>query len=174
MARIQLQNENCEDAEIRPIFDEIIERVGKVPAAYRAFGRHSHILQANWNRTKNILGKGNLSIELKEAIAYRVSTENGCTFCMTIHKQNLEKLGQTDERILNIEKCEVVDDEKLQLVLRFVSIATKTPAELTDDDFDQLKQNGFSEEDILEMLTVMEMYTGYNKIIVALGLKIED
>jgi alkylhydroperoxidase family enzyme len=61
-----------------------------------------------------------------------------------------------------------------QLVLRFVSIATKTPAELTDDDFDQLKQNGFSEEDILEMLTVMEMYTGYNKIIVALGLKIED
>lgn len=174
MARIQLQNENCDNVEIRPIFDEIIERVGKVPAAYRAFGRHAHILQANWNRTKNILGKGNLPIELKEAIAYRVSTENGCTFCMTIHKQNLEKLGQSPERIQGIELSSVADDDKLNFVLRFVSTATRCPAELTDDDFDQLKNYGYTDEDILEILTVMEMYTGYNKIIVALGLKIED
>ena len=144
-----------------------------MPAAYRAFARQAHILQANWNRTKNILGKGNLPIELKEAIAYRVSTENGCTFCMAIHKQNLEKLGQSAELIQTIELNKVID-KKMALVLRFVSIATKTPAALTDNDFEQLKSQGYSEEDILEMLTVMEMYTGYNKIIVALGLKPED
>jgi hypothetical protein len=33
---------------------------------------------------------------------------------------------------------------------------------------------GHTEEDILEILTVMEMYTGYNKIIVALDLQPED
>ena len=173
MARIRLQSEQTNDPEIRSVFDEIIERAGKVPAAYRAFARQAHILQANWNRTKNILGKGNLPIELKEAIAYRVSTENGCTFCMTIHKQNLEKLGQSPELIQAIEQNRVTD-EKMTLVLRFVSIATKIPATLTDNDFEQLKSQGYSEEDILEMLTVMEMYTGYNKIIVALGLKPED
>ena len=173
MARIRLQSEQTNDPEIRSVFDEIIERAGKVPAAYRAFARQAHILQANWNRTKNILGKGNLPIELKEAIAYRVSTENGCTFCMAIHKQNLEKLGQSAELIQTIELNKVID-KKMALVLRFVSIATKTPAALTDNDFEQLKSQGYSEEDILEMLTVMEMYTGYNKIIVALGLKPED
>jgi len=97
MARIRLQSEQTNDTEIKSVFDEIIERAGKVPAAYRAFARQAHILQANWNRTKNILGKSNLLIKLKEAIAYRVSTENGCTFCMAIHKQNLEKLGQSAE-----------------------------------------------------------------------------
>lgn len=173
MARIKLQSEQTNDPEIREIFDEIIVKAGRVPAAYRAFARHAHILQANWNRTKNILGKGNLPIELKEAIAYRVSTENGCTFCMNIHKQNLEKLGQSAELIRDIE-LNRVSDEKMALVLRFVSTATKAPATLTDDDFEQLKNQCYSEEDILEMLTVMEMYTGYNKIIVALGLKPED
>lgn len=173
MARIKLQDENTIDPEIRSVFDEIIEKAGKVPAAYRAFARHAHILQANWNRTKNILGKGNIPIEIKEAIAYRVSTENGCHFCMTIHGQNLEKLGFSMNDIKEIELGEVADS-KLNYILKFVTTATKNPSEITDDDFEQLKNYGYSEEDILEMLTVMEMYTGYNKIIVALGLQIED
>jgi len=173
MARIKLQDETTNDPEIRTVFDEIIEKAGKVPAAYRAFARQAHILQANWNRTKNILGKGNIPIEVKEAIAFRVSTENTCHFCMTIHRQNLEKLGVSNAAIDGIE-CGTTNDEKLNYVLKFVTTATKNPAEITDGDFDALKKFGYSEEDILEMLTVMEMYTGYNKIIVALGLKIED
>lgn len=173
MSRIQLTQENSIHPEIRTIFDEIIERAGKVPAAYRAFALHPHILQANWNRTKNILGQGNLPIQLKEAIALRVSTENGCHFCMTIHHQNLQKLGESEEKITEIESG-IVSDAKLNFVLEFVSIATKNPEKLTDKDFETLINMGYSEADIVEMLTVMEMYTGYNKIIVALGLKMED
>ncbi len=173
MARIKLQSENVNDPEIKSVFDEIKEKAGKVPAAYRAFARHAHILQANWNRTKNILGKGNIPIEIKEAIATRVSTENGCHFCLTIHKQNLEKLGICFADIEAIEKGTVRDD-KLNFVLQFVTTATKNPAEITDEDFQKLKDFGYTEEDIIEILTVMEMYTGYNKIIVALGLQLED
>ena len=65
MSRIKLVDKNCNDPIIKPIFDEIISRVGKVPAAYRAFANYPHILQANWNRTKNILGNGNIPIKTK-------------------------------------------------------------------------------------------------------------
>lgn len=173
MARIQLPPETGNAPEVQNVFDEIIERVGRVPAAYRAFGRHAHILQANWNRTKNILGKGNLPIELKEAIAYRVSTQNGCHFCKAIHGQNLLNLGCSEMEIAAIETG-TPDDDKLRTVLRFVSLGTSAPATLTDDDFEQLYSFGYTEEDVVEMLTVMEMYTGYNKIIVALGLQSGD
>ncbi len=173
MARIKLQSEDIENPEIKSVFDEIKEKVGKVPAAYRAFGRYAHILQANWNRTKNILGQGNIPIEVKEAIATRVSTVNGCHFCLAIHKQNLETLGVCLADIEAIENG-TVSDEKLNFVLQFVATATKNPAEISDEDFQKLKDFGYTEEDILEMLTVMEMYTGYNKIIVALGLQLDD
>jgi len=173
MARINLQNQDTHNPEIITIFDEIKERAGQVPAAYRAFALHPHILQANWNRTKNILGQGNIAIEIKEAIATRVSKVNGCHFCLNIHKGNLEKLGVSLESIDAIEKGHV-EDKQLNLVLNFVTTATKEPEKLNDKDFQQLKESGYSDEDILEILTVMEMYTGYNKIIVALGLSLDD
>ncbi len=169
MARIKLQDDNSNDPVIQEIFSEIIKKAGRVPDAYRAFARLPHILQANWNRTKNILGKGNIPIQTKEAIALRVSAENGCHFCLAIHKKNIEKLGMTLDDIQAIEKGEV-KDEKLNFVLKFVTLATKNPQEITDEDFETLKKYGYSEEDIVEILTVMEMYTGYNKIIVALDL----
>ena len=170
MSRINLLKETDGNSQVQEIFEEIKERAGQVPAAYRAFARHAHILQANWNRTKNILGEGSLPIEDKEAIATRVSKVNGCHFCLLIHKANLEKLGVAPEQIEKIESGEV-DDPKLSFLLQFVSTATKEPSQLNDADFNKLKDFAYSEEDILEILTVMEMYTGYNKIIVALDLQ---
>ncbi|MDV6345874.1 hypothetical protein [Nitrosomonas sp. Is37] len=130
-------------------------------------------MQANWNRTKNILGKGNIPIEIKEAIATRVSKVNGCNFCLRIHKENLAKLGFNSAIVESIANGES-SDQRLDLVLKFVSTATKDPHSLNDSDFNALKKSGFSEGDILEILTVMEMYTGYNKIIVALDLQPDD
>lgn len=173
MSRLTLQSESTSNPEIKQIFTEITEKVGRVPAAYRAFGLHSHILQANWNRTKNILGKGNIPAEVKEAIATRVSKVNGCHFCLQIHKSNLEALGISSPKIEAIENG-LTEEAKLNRVLEFVSVATKEPQKLTDADFAHLREDGYSNEDILEILTVMEMYTGYNKIIVALDLQSDD
>lgn len=173
MARIKLPDEVSVDTQSREIFDEIKERAGQVPAAYRAFALQPHILQANWNRTKNILGQGTIPIETKEAIATRVSSINGCHFCLLIHKGNLEKLGIEAQEIDAIESGDV-DDPKLKVILAFVSMATREPEKLTDSDFERLRELGHTDEDILEILTVMEMYTGYNKIIVALDLQPDD
>ncbi len=173
MARINLEIENTNSLEISEIFSELREKVGQVPAAYRAFALHPHILQANWNRTKNILGKGSIPIEIKEAIATRVSKVNGCDFCLKIHKENLIKLGFNSVTVESIANGES-SDQRLGLVLKFVSTATKDPHNLNDSDFNALKKSDFSEHDILEILTVMEMYTGYNKIIVALDLQPDD
>lgn len=173
MARIKLQSEDSGNEQVKDIFDEIIERAGRVPAAYRAFALHPHILQANWNRTKNILGQGNLPIEIKEAIATRVSKVNGCHFCLEIHQSNLEKLGVEPQKAEKIATGEITE-EPLASILSFAATATKDPHSLGDEDFLKIRNLGFNDEDILEILTVMEMYTGYNKIIVALGLKPED
>lgn len=170
MARIKLQSEETDNPQIQSIFTEIKERAGKVPAAYRAFARHEHILQANWNRTKNILDKGNLPLVLKEMIAARVSAENGCQFCLNIHCGNLAKLGLTEKEIEAVTNG-VVENPKTKKVLHFVTMASIYPHKITRLDYNDLFNFGYNDEDILEMLTVMEMYTGYNKILVALGIK---
>lgn len=174
MARIKLQNENAKDPLTQEVFSEIKAKVGRVPAAYRAFALHPHILQANWNRTKNILGKGNIPLGMKEAIATRVSTANGCHFCVAIHRQNMAKCGFSEHEIKDVERNKGIKDKRLAFVLRFVTIATRNPQKLTNSDFSKMRTFGFSDKDIVEILTAMEMYTGYNKIIVALDLKLDD
>lgn len=173
MARIQLQNENTNDPEIKGIFEEIKGMVGQVPAPYRAFGRLSNVLGADWNKTKRVLKEGSLPITLKESIALAVSTANDCHFCIDIHRKNLAKHGLSEEVIDKAAQASS-DDPKIDFALKFSVQATKAPQKLTDEDFRKLKELGYSEEDILEILTVMEMYTGYNKIIVALDIQLDD
>ena len=174
MARIRLQDENSNTTDIKAVFDEIKEKTGgTVPAVYRAFGLHAHILQANWNRTKRVLSEGNLLHSLKESIALAVSAENSCHFCVSIHRNNLLKQEFSETVVDQIMEANS-DDEKIDFILKFCVKATKNPHKISDADFDQLHLYGYTDEDILEMLTVMEMYTGYNKIIVALGLQVGD
>lgn len=173
MPRIQLQSEESQDPIVKAIFDEIKSKAGQVPAPYRAFARLPHILQANWNKTKAVLTQGNLPVSLKESIALAVSTANGCRFCIAIHRKNLEKQGFSKESIKGIAQARS-EDPKNEAVLKFAVQATKDPHGLTDGDFKKLKSLGYSEEDILEILTTMEMYTGYNRIITALGISPED
>ncbi len=174
MTRIKLQNINSENPEIKEIFSEIKSKTGGVvPAPYRAFALQSHILQANWNRTKRILSEGNLPHSLKESIALAVSSENRCHFCVNIHRNNLLKQGLSEEEVKQIINA-TSKNEKIDFVLKFCVKATKNPDKISDFDFEVLRKFEYSDEDILEMLTTMEMYTGYNKIIVALDLQIDD
>lgn len=174
MARIKLQDENNYNPEVKQVFDEIKEITGgSVPAAYRAFGMQSHILQANWNRTKRVLAEGNLPHTLKESIALAVSAANGCHFCVNIHRTNLLKQNFSEKDLDQIVEASS-EDEKIDFILKFSVKATKNPEKIIDGDFAKLRYFGYNDEDILEILTVMEMYTGYNKIIVALNLQVDD
>ena len=174
MARIKLQGESSENSEIKQVFNEIKTKTGGIiPAAYRAFALQSHILQVNWNRTKRILSEGNLPHSLKESIALAVSSENDCHFCVNIHKKNLLKQGFSEKDVNQIQEANS-EDEKIDFILKFCVKATKTPHKITDSDFLVLRDFNYSDEDILEVLTVMEMFTGYNKIIVALDLQSDD
>lgn len=173
MARIQLQTEGTDNPEIKSVFREIKSMAGQVPAPYRAFGRLAHVVGADWNKTKRVLKEGNLPIALKESIALAVSTANSCHFCVDIHRKNLAKQELTEATIDKIAQANS-DDPQIDIALKFAVQSTTDPHKLTDTDFTKLKEVGYSEEDILEILTVMEMYTGYNKIIVALGIELDD
>ncbi len=174
MAYLKVPKEDqVTDPESQSIFSEIKKAKGFVPAPYRIFSLVPHILQANWNKTKNVLGKGNVSGLLKEKIALVVSVANNCTFCINLHSENLEAKGVTEEEIEKLKKHSF-DTDKEGDVLQFAVKTTKNAPSLTKDDFEKLCSEGFDDKDILEILTVTEMYTGYNKIVSALHIEKDD
>lgn len=173
MARITLQNCEIQDQATQKIYEEVEKYVGYVPAAYRAFSLQKNILEANWGRTTRIMQEGELSLELKESIGLAVSKANECELGTIIHQDKIKKHGLLQQEIDKRENADS-SNEKTKTVLQFcVKFSVDTKA-LTDEDFDAIRALGFSDTNIVEMITVAEMYTGYNKVINALDLKITD
>ena len=173
MARIKLQNQDTENQNIKNIFDEIKKSKWFIPAPYRAFWLMPNILEANWNKTKKVLWEWNFDIKFKESIALIVSITNWCLFCVNIHTENLKNHWLSDEEI-NWIKNAISNDEKLDFVLKFATTMTKDANNVSDKDFEILRWFWYSDENILEILTVIEMFTWYNKIVTALKIESND
>ena len=59
-------------------------------------------------------------------------------------------------------------------MLRYAVKLTKTPGEMTEDDVDTLRETGFSDRDILQIVEVVAYYAYANRIADGLGIRLEE
>lgn len=67
----------------------------------------------------------------------------------------------------NIESTEVTPRDKT--ILEYARKATLTLHKITEGETDELKSLGLSDSQIVEVLGVMELFTGYNKFLDSLA-----
>ena len=58
--------------------------------------------------------------------------------------------------------------------MRFVEKMTLTPAQMTDQDVQSLRDVGFSDENILEICAIAAMFNYVSRIADALGIELEE
>lgn len=136
-----------------------------------------HVLQASSScleKTKALMIGGELPRELKESIAVVVSAANVCDYCVAAHSMALAMMGFSKKKIdaltKNIEKSEM--SQKDQKILQYVRKATLTPHKIIDRETNDLKSLGLTDSQLVEILGVMELFTGYNKFLDALAAEI--
>ncbi len=175
MARIKpVEKEEASD-EIKLIYRDIEAAFGMVPNLFKTYAHFPALLRVNWEKTKTLMMGGELPRELKESIAVVVSAANACDYCVAAHSMALAMMGFSKEKIdvliRNIEKSEM--SQKDQKILQYVRKATLTPHKITDRETNELKSLGLTDSQLLEILGVMELFTGYNKFLDALSVEID-
>ena len=65
-------------------------------------------------------------------------------------------------------------DERRLSMLRYVEKLTRTPGKTTEEDVEQLRRAGFSDEDILQIAEVTAYYAYVNRIADGLGVELES
>lgn len=137
-----------------------------VPKWIRSLGHSAALARAYWERAKGTLLSGSLPLPLKEMIVFVVSAKNGANYCTACHAQSM----------LSLDKSLAFDDLKgflqadsgVQLPAYYRSVvkfATKVVADangLSDEDFEELMDEGFSKEEICEIVAVIDMATMFN------------
>ena len=80
--RIRLVDPHEARGRVKEIFDEIeaVRGPGRVSNLLRAYANHAPSLESNWDRMKNLLGRGRLPRRTKEAIGLTMGTLHKCTY----------------------------------------------------------------------------------------------
>jgi len=175
MARISIPEENAVSSEVAAIFEEIKVAFGMVPNLFRSYAHFPALLNANWIKVKAVLMDGCLSRKFKESIAVLVSKDNGCQYCVTAHSAMLQAIGIPADEVSTItEDVDSADfSAKEKSLMSFVRRANLAPHRISDEEFDALRRVGITEDEIVEALGTMELFTGFNKYIDALNIDID-
>ncbi|VVB84397.1 Carboxymuconolactone decarboxylase family protein [uncultured archaeon] len=175
MTRIKpIEKEDASD-DVRIIYREIEAGFGMVPNLFKTYAHFPALLRVNWDKTKALMMGGELSRELKESIAVVVSSANSCNYCVAAHSMSLQMMGFSKEKInIMTKKLESTGIPlRDQKILQYAKKATLTPHKITDSETTELRSLGLTDSQIVEILGVMELFTGYNKFLDALAVEID-
>jgi len=163
------------DPRVERIFKEIEGAFGKVPNLFRTYAHFPPLLEANWNKVKAVMTGGNLSRQLKEAVAVLISRDNGCDYCVAAHETALRAVGVAPAEIRKIETDleKSAFSEKEQSLIELARQANRAPLRMNDELFQAARRLGASDAEIVEALGVMEVFTSFNKFLDSLQVEID-
>src|ERR1700719_2698972 len=169
MARISLIAPESASAEVREIYDTVLR--GKPGNVQKALAHRPEML-------KNFLsfyGSVGRSLDRKwyELIYLRVSFINGCRYCTQHHVASSKRVGLTSEdwsalRAGNYSRFSA----KERAALTYVEKLTRTPHEISDADFDELKKH-FSDAEIVDLHLLTGLANLTNRFTDPLDLELE-
>ncbi len=111
MPRVSVVGKSDVPKDVQEIFAEIEGAFGMVPNLFKTYSHFPPLLRANWDKVKALMMQGNLSRKSKEAIAFLVSKDNSCSYCVAAHTAALKTIGVTDEEFALLREAGTNESE---------------------------------------------------------------
>ncbi len=166
--------------KVREIYDESKKMLGLpfVLNWFKCQGSNEVLLTGNWEKLKNTLILGNVPNILKQMIIYNISDKKGCDYCSQAHGIFANMMGKSMSSDPNFNLTDNLEDDIIPISYRTaVKIVTKaalSPASVTDEDFQQLSDAGFSNEEIQELMAQADLVNMLNTIADIADIKLDS
>ncbi len=178
MARVPIVETNqVSDPRVQAIYDEITVDLGfgMVPNLFKSMATRPGFLEANWIKFRSTVLEGNIPRTLKEMVGVVISQTNNSPYALNVHLHGLSALGMSEEvlqlLVSDFEACPLPRREKA--VIRFGLLAGTSPHDLTEADFESLRDLGLDDGEIYEILATANLFTGVNQYTDAIQLEID-
>jgi len=160
------------DPEVRALLQKAESRAGFCPNVFRAFAwRPSHFLKWFAHYNELMTGPSGLTRAEREMIAVAVSMQNHCLYCLAAHGATLRQLTGdpvlADRIVLDYRRAGLAPRE--QAMLDYAIKITREMQECSPDDIAQLRDAGFSNEEIWDIAEVAAMFNFTNRLADATG-----
>jgi uncharacterized peroxidase-related enzyme len=143
------------------LLDDIHGAFGATPNMFRAVANSPAALRSMWG-SFGALGAGTLGAKLGEQIAVAVADHNACAYCLAAHTVLGKNAGASAEEMAAAQAGEA-SDPRTQAALRFALKVVRERAQLGDADVQSLRDAGFNDEAVVEILAhvALNLFTNY-------------
>ncbi|WP_046113686.1 carboxymuconolactone decarboxylase family protein [Aquincola tertiaricarbonis] len=161
MNRIPLVDRQATTADRKALLDAIHGTFGATPNMFRAVANSPAALQSMWSAF-GALGGGVLPAKLGEQIAVAVADRNACEYCLAAHTALGRKAGASAEEMQQAQAGKSAD-ARTQAALRFALKLVNDRGQVADADVQAVRAQGFSDEEIVEILAhvALNLFTNY-------------
>lgn len=165
---------------------EVSEAEGKLAEMYAALikqrGKISNILKVHSLNPDAMgdhldlymtlmFGKSGLSRAEREAVAVVVSANNDCEYCVRHHTEALRHYIDDEETMTMLMTADGLEtlEPRLSNIVRHAEKLTTAPVAMTESDLDELRTEGLSDKDILDLTLIVAYFNFVNRIALGLG-----
>ena len=175
MAWITTIDEKDAEGDLKQIYQSLIKERGKISNILKVHSLLPEAMQAHLELYLSIMfNKSTIKREDKELLAVIVSSLNHCEYCIQHHSDALFYYWKDNEKIQDIilkrEKSQYLNDSQKAMVNYAVKL-TNNASSILQDDITLLKNAGFTDKAILEIVLITSYFNFVNRV--ALGLGVE-
>ncbi|MEP6191229.1 MAG: peroxidase-related enzyme, partial [Marinobacter sp.] len=151
MSRINVIEKGNATFEQAELLEAIETKLGMVPNFLKVFANSPSALRA-FLGLHSIAEEGSLDPQTRERIALTVAQQNACQYCVSAHTAIGRKAGLSSSEI-EANRAGSSEDAKAASAVKFARAITEHNGEVTNAELQEVRDAGFSEADIVEIIT---------------------
>jgi uncharacterized peroxidase-related enzyme len=155
MARINLVTAESANVEQKALLDAIQSQLGMVPNFLKVFANSPDALKA-FLGLHGIANAGSLGPQTRERIALALAQQNACEYCLAAHSAIGRKAGLNNAEI-EANRAGTSQDAKAAVAVKFARSLVEHTGEVTTAELLEMRNAGYSEADIVEVITHVGM-----------------
>ncbi len=155
MSRINVVANEDATTEQQQLFSAITTQLGMVPNFLKVFANSPAALKA-FLGLHSIASEGSLDPLTKERIALALAEKNACQYCVSAHTALGSKAGLSGAEI-EANRSGTSQDAKAAVAVKFAKALAEHNGEVTTSELIQARNAGYSESDIVEIITHVGM-----------------
>ena len=166
--------------EVKAIYEDTMKTL-QLPFVLNWFkcqGSNANLLKGNWAKLKSTLMMGDIPNVLKQIIIYNVSKKRNCSYCAHAHGVFADSMSAMISEREDFRVTENLDSpiipESYKVAIEVVTQAALDHQNISDKDFDKLKNAGFNLDEIQELMAQADLVNMLNTIADVSGIKIDN
>jgi uncharacterized peroxidase-related enzyme len=155
MARINVITHETANAEQMALYDAIQSQLGIVPNFLKVFANSPEALKA-FLGLHGIANGGSLDPQTRERIALALAQRNACEYCLSAHTAIGRKAGLNGAEI-DANRAGTSQEARAAAAVKFARAINEHTGDVTTAELDEVRGAGYTEAEIVEIITHVGM-----------------